>query len=80
MKKTQTSDFGVSKREGHDASAFYARSLYGQDGSGIPRLLIDQASPSGVQQELRAVPPHPLVEWADRIYCRTSEEMENEDE
>jgi site-specific DNA-methyltransferase (adenine-specific) len=75
MKKTQTSDFGVSKREGHDASAFYARSLYGQDGSGIPRLLIDQASSPGVQQELRTVPPRPLAEWADRIYCHTSEEM-----
>lgn len=75
MKKTQTSDFGVSKRENHDASAFYARNLYRPDGGGIPRLLIDQASSPGVQQELRTVPPHPLAEWADRIYCHTSEEM-----
>jgi DNA modification methylase len=87
MKKTHTSDFGVSKREGHDSSAFYARSLYGQDGSGIPRLLIDQTVPPGSLLEHRTVPscPRPQAavpcpvdtarEWADRIYCQTSEEM-----
>ncbi len=75
MKKTHTSDFGVSKREGHDASAFYARSLYGQDGSGIPRLLIEQAAAPVSQPVSRTVPPRPLAEWADRIYCHTSEEM-----
>lgn len=75
MKKTHTSDFGVSKRESHDASAFYARSLYGQDGSSIPRLLIDQGTPPETQQEPRPIPPWPLEEWADRVYCHTSEEM-----
>jgi site-specific DNA-methyltransferase (adenine-specific) len=75
VKKTHTSDFGVSKREGHDASAFYARSLYGQDGSGIPRLLIEQAAAPVSQPVSRTVPPRPLAEWADRIYCHTSEEM-----
>jgi len=73
--KTQTSAFGVSKRESHDASAFYARSLYAQDGSGIPRLLIDQAAPSQEQSTVRIIPEYPLADWADRIYCHTSEEM-----
>ncbi len=44
MKKTRTYDFGVSKRESHDASAFYARNMYGRGGVAIPRLLIDQSS------------------------------------
>jgi hypothetical protein len=28
MKKTETSSFGVGKRESHDSSAFYERSLF----------------------------------------------------
>lgn len=75
MKKTRTSAFGVSKRESHDASAFYARSLYGQGGDGIPRLLIDQAGPPGEQPEIRRAAGTYTPEWADRIYCHTSEEM-----
>lgn len=76
MKKTHTSDFGVSKREGHDASTFYARNLYGQEGGGIPRLLIDQSALPGTRPEPRPVPPAPLTrEWADQIYCHTSEDM-----
>jgi site-specific DNA-methyltransferase (adenine-specific) len=74
VKKTSTSDFGVSKRESHDASAFYARSLYGQDEGGIPRLLIDQPTPEACP-ETHPVPLRPQEEWAGRIYCHTSEDM-----
>ena len=33
MKRTSTSAFGVSKRQGHDASAFYKRQLYAENGT-----------------------------------------------
>ena len=62
-RKTKTSSFGVSKREGHDASVFYQRRLY------------DNA----VQAETAQVPssgtPPDLVTWADRIYCQSAEQI-----
>ncbi len=33
--RTRTSDFGMSKRESHDASAFYGRNLYGGAGKAL---------------------------------------------
>ncbi len=60
-KKTQTSSFGVSKREAHDSSEFYSRNLFqssvGFDvvSADLPRIQIDG--------------------WADRIYNQTSEAM-----
>ncbi|MBN2147640.1 MAG: site-specific DNA-methyltransferase [Anaerolineales bacterium] len=59
-KRTHTSSFGVSRREGHDASAFYARSLY-QD-------LSPPAEPE-------AGPLAPPEQWSDRIYCQSSEQI-----
>lgn len=70
-RRTATSPFGASKREGHDASAFYGRNLYG---SGAPKLdLALQAIQD--EHQRRSIPPRPRAEWADRIYCHTSEAM-----
>lgn len=61
-KKTKTSSYGVSKREGHDSSEFYNRSMY-------QSLNTD----NGIQlTEGEAIP---LSDWADRIYCLSSEKM-----
>jgi len=72
---TRTSAFGSSKRESHDASAFYQRNLYG--GGGLVDLfdpaLANGWSANGAHR--RSVPPRPLEEWADRIYCHTAEDM-----
>ncbi|MCL4562912.1 MAG: site-specific DNA-methyltransferase [Chloroflexi bacterium] len=66
-KKTRTSSFGVSKREGHDSSPFYNRSLYGH------------ASPLSIAEEKPDdLPSPPLTvpeDWCDRIYCQSSEKM-----
>jgi modification methylase len=60
-RKTQTSSFGVSRREAHDASDFYSRSLYQSNSSSdLPEADI----PSGQ-----------IDEWADRIYNLSSESM-----
>jgi site-specific DNA-methyltransferase (adenine-specific) len=65
MKRTSTSAFGVSKREGHDASGFYNRQIYGQKGEPVAA---PQRAPS-------SVPPSPVGDWADRIYCQSSTRM-----
>ena len=65
MKHTETSSFGTGKRESHDASAFYKRSLYGA-------FSVEPVSES--QGEVVEVPPP--GDWADRIYCASSAEME----
>ncbi len=68
--RTRTSDFGMSKRESHDASAFYGRNLYGGAGKAlIPGQLGIPAANS------TPVPPKPREEWVDRIYCQTAEDM-----
>lgn len=59
-KSTETSDFGVSRREGHDSSKFYSRKLYGSNN--------DSAIPSSDEN---TVPP----EYTDRILCKSSEKM-----
>lgn len=59
-KTTKTSDFGVSKREGHDSSKFYGRKLYDTKVSN---------SPDSVEN---AVPP----EHRDRVFCKSSEKMD----
>lgn len=61
-KKTKTSAFGVSKREGHDSSDFYNRSMF-------DTLQVTQPS----VPVLFTVPP--LTDWADKIYCLSSENM-----
>ncbi|HEX6972362.1 MAG TPA: site-specific DNA-methyltransferase [Limnochordia bacterium] len=72
---TRTSSFGTSKREGHDASAFYGRSLYQRNGE--LGLLGSAGAAAAEARARRPVPPRPLEEWVDRIYCHTSEAMDH---
>lgn len=61
--KTSTSDFGVSKREGHDSSGFYSRNLYTelpQNGKTSAEIITDRQN---------------IDQWADRIYCQSAEEL-----
>lgn len=60
-RKTQTSSFGVSRREAHDASDFYSRNLYQSNSS-------SDVTEAGSD-------PTPIDEWADRIYNVSSESM-----
>ncbi|MFO7318603.1 MAG: site-specific DNA-methyltransferase [Limnochordia bacterium] len=73
-KRTETSAFGVSKRESHDASRFYSRSLY-QDG-GLPLFGRAAGSVRG-KMPARSVGPRPEAEYVDRIFCHTSEAMDH---
>lgn len=58
-RRTETSDFGVSRREGHDSSKFYSRRLY-ENGQRV--------CAGGV---INPVPP----ECVDRVLCKSSERM-----
>lgn len=69
-KSSRTSTFGTTKRESHDASSFYSRKLYE---GGLPQIALGSA-PGTVTN--RTVAPRPMEEWADRIYCHTSEAMD----
>lgn len=60
-RKTQTSSFGVSRREAHDASDFYSRNLYQSNSASD---LIDTDITSSL-----------IDGWADRIYNQSSETM-----
>ncbi|MGB4503627.1 MAG: site-specific DNA-methyltransferase [Syntrophaceticus sp.] len=71
MMATKTSSFGTTKREAHDSSVFYARSLYSDRFPSLHCLL----SELGKQIEQRGVEDKPLNEWVNRIYCHTSEDM-----
>lgn len=64
MPKTRTSSFGTGKREGHDASEFYQRNLYG-DGPG-------QVSSKKELEKINVPAPGA---WADQVYCASSEAM-----
>ena len=68
MKKTHTASFGTGRREAHDASAFYQRSLYRE-----------LESPPGASPLQSAAQPAgdgiPLGDWADRVYCASSSAM-----
>jgi site-specific DNA-methyltransferase (adenine-specific) len=60
-KATETSDFGVSRREGHDSTKFYNRKLYD-----------DSKGDTGAGTADNSVPP----EYVDRVLCRSSEKMD----
>ena len=64
MTKTETLSFGTGRRESHDSSAFYNRRLY----EGVV------GEPASLDELLRVHVPEP-GEWADRVYCHTSEDM-----
>ena len=79
-KGTRTKSFGSSQREGHDASAFYDRSLY-QAATPIGALAGQPATGSVTTPgEARHVAARPAEEWIDRIVCGTSEMMDLPDE
>lgn len=63
MGKTKTRAFGTGKREGHDASVFYGRQIFGAVAA--PAELNSAAYEAGT-----------LGEWANRIYCASSTRME----
>jgi len=69
MKKTKTSSFGTGKRESHDSSLFYNRSLY--DDNVYKRIFATPLS----KDQLRSIIVPPVGDWADRIYCKSSEKM-----
>lgn len=87
-KNTSTKEFGASKREGHDATAFYNRSLYS---SGVPlvtdltgeegRAISSEEDMGGDQPNesalIRSVADQPRETWTNRIYCHTSEAMDH---
>src|ERR1035437_2480818 len=66
LKRTRTSSFGVSNREGHDSSQFYNRELY----HSLPGVM----SEPEIQPALLPLGVEP-GEWADRIYLQSSESM-----
>lgn len=66
--KTKTSSFGVSKRENHDSSGFYKRDLYKNGVNWVHKNEFDI-------DHNKVVENRPLEEWADKIYCHTSEDM-----
>lgn len=79
---TRTYAFGVSRREGHDASSFYGRRLFSSTGLAEAfRFALDLAHEVTGRDRAVApgqaptVPPLPPDAWADRIYCHSSEEM-----
>lgn len=60
-KTTKTSDFGASKREGHDSSKFYKRKLYDRSKNNDSLDNVENIAPS---------------ENLDRIFCKSSEKMD----
>lgn len=60
-KKTKTSDFGVSRREGHDSSKFYSRKLYGES-----------KGDAAFESAENAVPQRCI----DCVLCKSSERLE----
>jgi modification methylase len=84
-KRTETSAFGIGRRESHDSSAFYSRGMFaskqGGEGNagfydrGLYRFV---SRPSELDQ-----PPLPYAldhagdtDWCDKVYCQSSEHMD----
>lgn len=64
MGRTKTSTFGTGKREAHDSSLFYKRTMY----EGL-------FSNPLTEKELNAVLVPSEKDWANKIYCQSSEHM-----
>ena len=62
-KNSETSSFGTSKREGHDSSKFYNRKLYKKNNNELSN------------KELLKIQIPEISDWADKIYCQSSENM-----
>ena len=65
-KKTKTSSFGVSKRENHDSTEFYSRNMFTTSQADKDISGVETSSASSVV---------PMTDWADKIYCLSSENM-----
>lgn len=65
MAKTQTSSFGTGKREGHDSSAFYGRTM--MKGAVAEPL---------TKKELAAIEIPPVGPWANQVYNEDARSME----
>lgn len=63
----------MSRREGHDASAFYGRRMFGQVDLARTFELAVSLRDGAARRRIEA---RPLEAWADRIYCHTSEAMD----
>ncbi|MEM2920585.1 MAG: site-specific DNA-methyltransferase [Candidatus Nitrosocaldus sp.] len=60
-RRTKTSRFGVSKREGHDSTSFYSRSLYNELNVDENMIEVENSIPSEV---------------LDKVFCKDSRKME----
>ncbi|MBN1266202.1 MAG: site-specific DNA-methyltransferase [Anaerolineales bacterium] len=65
MAKTQTSSFGTGKREAHDSSEFYARTMMQES----------QAQPLS-PEELAGIEIPAVGPWANKIYSKDARQME----
>lgn len=70
MSKTATSSFGASRRESHDASNFYNRTLHDEK----PVIPVVPVHPRTVDTAQPATLPVPDG-WANRLYHRSATEM-----
>ena len=68
--RTETSAFGVSKRQAHDASNFYARQLYSQPAEPVA------ASPEPGAAAAGSAPSAADSDWVNRIYCQSAVKMQ----
>ena len=64
MKKTQTSSFGVGKRESHDSSSFYGRNLFN-----------DLFTKPLTKEEIQKIPVPKPGDWTNKVICQSSEDM-----
>src|SRR5262245_14744007 len=74
MSKTATSSFGASRRESHDATTFYSRTLHDE------RPIPPAAPPSVTNGTPQTADPSPQVtipdvEWKDQLYPTSSTDM-----
>ena len=81
MGKTKTSSFGTGKRESHDSSDFYNRSLFDTPeyehsaNLGGEGLYYKIFTPELSSHELTKIVVEPLGLWVDKVYCQSSESM-----
>lgn len=80
MSKTTTSSFGTPRRESHDASAFYGRSLYRTELNGetapVGRAQPSAAtSPTAAPAELEPGVVPTSEGWANQVYCASATDM-----
>ncbi len=76
-RNTKTYEFGMSRRESHDSADFYNRNMY-KNGAASPfRPILGQDLESGAIDPKRRIEARPVDEWADRIYCHSSEDMKH---